>query len=102
MKPETKLLIKQILKEWEIFQSWGGTNIVVGLDKIEFEVDAFKYKGRVIIICNESCNYEIIIGSFVIEHLYRTSEVVHFIDNQIESGDDYVKRLEAYVIKKTQ
>lgn len=100
IKSEIKLLIKQILKERDVFQSWGGTNLVVEYDKIEFEVNAFKYKGRVIVICNDFCNYEITIGDYVTKRLC-TSEVVPFIDNQIEAGDNYLKRLGEYVQKKS-
>ena len=90
---QQKQLLCALISEHIRVASWGITNIIIENGKISFNVNGFKYGGKIIIMTNSSECYYIIIGkrNIIKCHL---DELIDTLDNIIEVSDDYIKHLE--------
>lgn len=89
-------LASELLKEQEIFCSWGAEEIKIDENAVSFLVSGFKFCGKICIIVNMGNSYKIILESPTHEKVIEDitlAKVVETIDNEVERTDNYVKSL---------
>lgn len=96
MDTNLKKLIVEFLKHEDIVGSWGITNIRVRKTTVSFQVSGFKCKEKVHIRCQKE-GYCVKIGKEK-ALLFDLSNIIKGIDDEIETTDDYFKKIALWVV----
>lgn len=98
MNKRIKELLVELLMHETVVGSWGVTEINIGENEVSFRVTGFNYKGIVQLRCNDEY-YSVGMGKKTIFKI-ELSSIVEVIDKEIESSDDYYKKVARWIVEK--
>lgn len=87
MNKKLKDLLVEFLRKEIIVKSWGVSDIKIGEMDVSFHVSAFKYKGRVQVVCLED-SYCLKLKNTEVKGV-ELDDIVEIIDDKVETTNDY-------------